>query len=73
MLHNVARFSLLGVLLANDTQILELCAQLSVCKDDAQCVILVEQLRILIHEHMEALRGALVVHSATVAEIEKAS
>jgi hypothetical protein len=73
MLHTVARFSLLGVLLANDTQIGELCAQLSVCKDDAQCVILVEQLRILIHEHMEALRGKLVVHSATVSQIEKAS
>jgi hypothetical protein len=73
MLHTVARFSLLGVLLANDTQIRELCAQLSVCKDDAQCVILVEQLRILIHEHMEALRGKLLVHSATVSQIEKAS
>lgn len=73
MLHSVERFSLLGVLLASDTQIRELCEQLSVCKDDAQSVILVEQLRILIHEHIEALRGKLVVHSATVSQIEKAS
>ncbi len=59
--------------MANDTQIRDLCEQLLVCKDDAQCVVLVAQLRLLLHEHLQDLRNRLLVHAATVCEIEKAS
>jgi hypothetical protein len=58
---------------ANGTQIRELCEQLLLCKDDAQCVILVAQLRLLLHEHLQDLRNKVLVHAATVSEIEKAS
>lgn len=59
--------------MANDTQIRDLCDQLLVCEDDAQCVMLVAQLRLLLHEHLQDLRNKLMVHVATVSEIEKAS
>ena len=59
--------------MANDTQIRDLCEQLLVCKDDAQCVVLVAQLRLLLHEHLQDLRNKLLVHAAIVSEIEKAS
>lgn len=60
-------------IVANDTQIRDLCEQLLVCKDDAQCVMLVTRLRLLLHEHLQDLRSKLMVHAATVSEIEKAS
>lgn len=59
--------------MANDTQIRDLCEQLLACKDDAQCVVLVAQLRLLLHEHLQDLRNKVLVHAATVSEIEKAS
>jgi hypothetical protein len=62
-----------GGVVANDTQIRDLCEQLLVCKDDAQCVMLVTRLRLLLHEHLQDLRNKFMVHAATVSEIEKAS
>lgn len=67
------RLAKFGGLVANDTQIRDLCEQLLVCKDDAQSVVLVAQLRLLLHEHLQDLRNKLMVHAATVSEIEKAS
>jgi len=61
------------VLLAQGEQIRELCAQLLICEDEAECLMLVSQLRFLLHEHIESLRGKLVLLSATLSEIEKAS
>jgi hypothetical protein len=34
---------------------------------------LVTRLRLLLHEHLQDLRSKLMVHAATVSEIEKAS
>lgn len=68
-----SRLAKFGALVANDTQIRDLCEQLLVCKDDAQCVMLVTRLRLLLHEHLQDLRNKFMVHAATVSEIEKAS
>jgi hypothetical protein len=41
--------------LATDQQIRELCEQLRLCKDDAECIALLSELRLSIHEYIENL------------------
>jgi hypothetical protein len=44
-----------------DAKIRELCKRLTVAKDDAEAVHLVSQLRRVLHEHVETVRGNLFV------------
>jgi hypothetical protein len=46
--------------LANDKKIRELCEQICACEDDAQSILLLAHLKLLIHDFIENLPGRVL-------------
>ena len=60
------------VFLAQEQAIRELCEQVCMCEDDAQCILLLAHLKLLTHDYIQNLPDKVLNYPSGV-EIEKAS
>jgi len=60
MFHRI-RETVIAFMSPDPEQLRELCTRLLVCKDDKVAIVLAEQLRSALHDHIETLREQLKV------------